>query len=122
MGLFGRTEAILRQEVASLLAQLSEKDELILKLVEQFAAERKEILEVLLAATRPGVVAELRRSPMRLERPPEAPPRVNFPGLRQDPRPPVPPLQDFTFRPGGEPASDEEAAQAVQKAVDRFNK
>lgn len=119
MGLFGRrSEDVLRQEVASLLAQLSDKDELILKLIEQSAAERKELLEALLAATRPGVVAELHRQP-RPERLPETPPRVNFPGLRRDPRPPVPPLQAIYA--GGEPASSAEAEVALQKAVDRLN-
>lgn len=119
MGLFSRSEDMLRQTVASLQAQLSDRDELILNLVHQAAAERKELLDALLVATRPAVVAELNR-PHRQERPP-GPPLVNYPGLRRDSRPPVPPLQ-ILHGSGGEPASREEAEEALQKAVDRLNK
>ena len=109
-----------RHQISALLAQLSDRDELLLKLIEQHGVERKEILEKLLAIAHPGAVTELRRDPnVRADRPSTGPIQPNFPGLRRDLRPPVTPPQ-APRRSGGEPA-DQEAADALDKAVAQLN-
>lgn len=117
MGLFTcRSCEAYRHQISVLLAQLSDRDELMLKLVEQHATERAEILEQLLAVTRPGAVTEIRRDPnTRRDHTLQPPPRPNFPGFRRDLRPPVPPGQSLNA--GREPASDSEAVQAIAKAI-----
>ena len=82
----------------SLRAQFSDQQELILKMTEAHAEERKVLVDQLIAVTRPESLRELRRPPVAEGISQSAPRRLsvrpNFPGFEPDLRPRAEPLND----------------------------
>ena len=80
---------LLRSENTSLRAQLSDQHELILKMTGNHAEERKQLIEQIMALTRPEVLREYRRPPtvVAQQSQPKEPVRPNFPGFQPDLRP-----------------------------------
>jgi hypothetical protein len=84
---------LLRGENTSLRAQLSDQHEMLLRLIDQHAKERSELVEQLMSLTRPDALREFRRpiQPAQEVRVgPQPVRRSNFPGFQPDLRPKEP--------------------------------
>jgi len=96
MGLFEcRTCKVLEQQILSLRAQLSDQQDLLLKLEQSHQEAHKTLIDRILALTSPPALRAARQTvslPEGLEVTAQAPsrPLYNFPGLHRDRRPPMP--------------------------------
>lgn len=113
--MFGSCKGCAGQEklIQTLLVEKADTQELILKLL----AENKELVDKVIALSRPESIRELRReSTKQPSSPASEPPKLRFPGLNPHRRPPITHLQLHTA-PEGEPAAED----IVEKAVAKLN-